>query len=164
MPSRTPNAAVRAFIDPLQRLVSALSGDGRFVVTPRPPYRQGVVYVASLNNGEGMSLGQAGRLYADVRFEILETGAAPDRGRRTVYRCAERSYIYRLAVSGSDVWAMHWHPNGRSACTRPHIHMPPDPKRHLVGPHHDFEHAVAWAIEWGAPIRKSPATLWVEAR
>ncbi len=76
------------------------------------------------------------------------------------WRITTVAYRYRLALLGSDLFRIHWHPGGRSPVTYPHLHAglagPEDMvgkslDAHLPVPRLPFEFAVQWAIEVGVP-------------
>lgn len=52
---------------------------------------------------------------------------------------------------------MHWHPDGRSNVTDPHLHRQPDTKLHWPTPRMSFETAVRWCMTEGAPMTCSAA-------
>jgi len=71
-----------------------------------------------------------------------------------LFRCSTRGYNYKLSTPrGADLWRIHWHPDGASPARGPHLHMPPDLERHLPTGRSTFEHAVAWLVEYDAPLR-----------
>ena len=69
--------------------------------------------------------------------------------------------MYSLTRSGEEIWAMHWHPDGNSDYSEPHLHIPAiGGKSHLPAPRMTFEEAVLWTIRSGAePARDDWETL-----
>lgn len=108
-----------------------------------------------LNCGNGVELRQIGTFYASMQFEVVESiPAEHDEEHQGEYRCSARGYNYKLATPrGSDLWRVHWHPDGPSPAKGPHLQ--PDLDRHLPTGRITFENAVEWLVEYDAPLRCS---------
>ena len=158
MPGRTPQEAVQAFLRPFTEGLKLLEGHARITVTPRSPYRKGVVYRWSLNDERGLELSNTGTFYASMNFEVIDSVPAEhDEEHQGLYRCTTRGYNYKLSTPrGADLWRMHWHPVGTSPEKGPHLHLPPDLTRHLPTGRFTFEHALTWLAEYDAPLRVAP--------
>ncbi|MGH3863832.1 hypothetical protein [Actinokineospora sp.] len=155
MPGRTPEEAVDQFLGPLRRALKVLDGHARITLAAKGGFRKGQPYEWTLNAGQGMSLTQTGTFFASMRFEIVDSNPDEhDEGHKGKFRCSTRAYNYKLATPrGSDLWRIHWHPVGVSPAKEPHIHLPPDLGRHLPTGRITFEKAIAWMIEYDAPLR-----------
>ncbi|MCA1672925.1 MAG: hypothetical protein LC799_12265 [Actinobacteria bacterium] len=164
MPGATPAEAVREFIAPLQAAlgcvargkISHTSGGGN----PKP----GQQHQWSLNDGGGARLrrradfpmpGQL-ELHASMYWRVIKD----EREGYGPYRVTTTGYDYSLVI-GDDVelWAMHWHGQGRSHEIKPHLHLgdtilsdraPVTSRSHLRTGRMTFETAIRWAITWGA--------------
>lgn len=156
MPGRTPEDAVRAFLTPFQAGLCVLDGHAKITIAGKKgPFRKGHVYEWSLNSHNGMKLAQTGTFYASMHFEVVDsTPDEHDEEHQGCFRCSTRAYNYKLSTPrGSDLWRMHWHPEGVSPAKGPHIHLPPDLDRHLPTGRMAFESALVWLIEFDAPLR-----------
>jgi len=131
-----------------------LDGFAQFLVSPKSGgFRKGEEYGWWLNGPDGMPLKGLGTLHAQMWFEIID--ADPEKYEKPL-RVTTRGYRYRLAdQSGPDRWRAHWHPNGKSDATFPHIHMPPD-YGHFMLPRITFENVIQWCVQLGAPLRCTP--------
>lgn len=164
MPGATPAAAVSEFIAPLQAALGCIA-HGKISLSPggRQP-RLGQQHEWSLNNGGGVVLRRragfslSGELefHASMYWRVIEDkrdGYGP-------YRVTTTGYDYSLVAGEStELWAMHWHAQGRSHEIRPHLHLgdqiladhaPVTSKSHLRTGRMTFETAIRWAITWGA--------------
>jgi hypothetical protein len=152
MPGRTPRDAVEAFLTPLRDALRLLEGVAKLQVSPKGGYRKEVRYSWALNGADGMDLGAVGRFIASMEFEIVDTDPTKNEYGHPL-RVTARSYHYKLrGRDGQDQWRMHWHPEGRSRITVPHLHRPPDLKQHWPTGRMTLENAVAWCIESGARV------------
>jgi hypothetical protein len=152
MPGRTPQEAVVAFLEPLREALKVLDATTKISVAHKGGYRVGVEYAWVLNSGLGVQVGEAGHLVAEMSFEIIECDPATNEFGHP-YRVSTRSYHYKLrSPGGEDRWRMHWHPKGHSPVTYPHLHLPPDLKRHFPCERTTFEKAILWCAELGAPL------------
>lgn len=145
MPGRTPAAAYRSFIEPLEAAIACL-GPAKLVVSPGGRADTSREHSWSLNEpGTGMAFpgGYLFRAQMSYRFVEHEEG----------WRVTTLSYMYSLHLLGEECWAMHWHPNGMSSETGPHMHIGIpgvyDRKAHLASPRMTLETAVEWVIAAG---------------
>jgi hypothetical protein len=156
MPGRTPQEAVAAFLEPLRDALRVLDAVTNLSVSPKRGYREGVRYTWVLNGDTGVMLGPAGTFIASMQFEIVSCDPATNEFGYP-FRVSTRGYWYKLRSSaGYDEWRMHWHPEGDSPVAFPHLHLPPNLKRHLPSERITFEKAIAWCAEYGAPLTCSP--------
>jgi len=156
MPGRTPEEAVHAFLDPFRDALGLFKGVAKLAVAPRS-MRRGGSYRWSINAEQGVELGSIGTFHASMNFQIVDSVPSEhDEEHQGRFRCSSRGYNYKLQTPrGSDLWRMHWHPDGVSTEAGPHVHLPPDLKRHLPTSRMTLEHALGWLIEFDAPLRVS---------
>lgn len=141
---------------PFQRGLKVLDGFAKLAIGGKKgSYRKGQAYNWSINGGDGMRLGQAGKFYASMQFEVVDSNPTEhDDEHQGSFRCSTRGYNYKLSTPrGHDLWRLHWHPAGRSPEKGPHMHLPPDLDRHLPVGRITFEQALKWLIEYDAPLR-----------
>lgn len=151
MPGRTPQNAVDDFLRPLREAVRVLDGHCQFVIPRKGGFHKDVDYMWTLNSPKGMHLGTWGNFQAQMQFRIIDADReqhdAPLRVTTLGYR-----YHHRRP-DGTDSWRIHWHPHGRSPVKGPHLHLPPTYDEHLPTGRITFEKAIAWCVDWGAPLR-----------
>lgn len=153
MPGRTAPDAFQAFLEPLISAVSVL-GQAKIVVSPGGRQASDIDHSWTLNGERGYS-SRAWHFEAAMKYRIIQDGR-PTYG---PWRVTTRAYRYRLAVAGEDVFRMHWHPDGNSPVTGPHMHVAFAPashvgdslREHLPGERQTFENAIRWAIAAGLP-------------
>ena len=87
------------------------------------------------------------------------------------WRVKTHGYRYRLALHGTHLWRLHWHPTVTSGYDLPHVHLnfdapPGEVPLETMGLHHPtgrmtFEDAVEWVFNMGIkPARDDfPAVL-----
>jgi hypothetical protein len=143
VPGASPYKAVEAFLAPLERAVACL-GTGKIVVSPGGRATTGKTHVWSLNGGDGLVLrGDAAgcRFLASMHYRIIPTDSEKYDILEGRWRVTTSAYLYEFrATDNAKLWAMHWHPAGKSHATFPHL---PTPRQTL-------ESAVQWCIEMGA--------------
>ena len=118
---RTPYDAVRAFIRPLQQSLSCIS---RAAFDIRGGYHPGPEHPLTLAGGEPVRLSGAARLSfsVEMRYRIVADPAVAAHR----WRVLPSMYVYTIYGSGDRVLlAYHWHPQGRSPVTTPHLHLGP---------------------------------------
>ena len=116
MVARSARAAEDAYQARHQRALLCLTP----TVLGRVPAPADAPVVLSLNRGEPARLpGPSGlALAVQVRFRPQQRGDGRDWTAETV------GYIYALVgPDGEDLLAYHWHPEGLSRVTRPHVHI-----------------------------------------
>jgi hypothetical protein len=152
---RTPAEAVRAFLDPIQQALACIA-PGKITVSGgglNPVL--GKQYSWGLNNGAGAELLSDGpdlTLFAAMYWKLIED----DRDGYGPLRISTLGYEYSLVTgTNTELWALHWHPAGRSWEKRPHLHLgdvlltdasPVDSKTHLPTGRMTFENAIRWAV------------------
>jgi hypothetical protein len=109
---RTPNAAVKAFVAPIQEALG-LFASGKVTVDT---YSPGVVGILTFNRDEVVKLrgGKVG-LSVSMQYRIIETDE-PDRG---PFKVSTVGYMYDLVLDGTAVYEYHWHPISDSHEVRP---------------------------------------------
>ncbi len=96
--------------------------------------------------------GVVGRFIAAMEFEIIDTDPTKNEFGHP-FRVTTRSYHYKLRGRDDvDLWRMHWHPEGRSWTTTPHLHRPPDLKQHWPTGRLTLENAIGWCVQSGASV------------
>lgn len=119
MASKTPREAAWAFIEPLQRSLSC--------VTPGVlnyaggNYPSDVPHVLYIGRGDPVQLpGEAGiSLTFQMQYRLLAAG-----DERGVWNAQIAGYLYGFDdAEGREILAYHWHPDGRSAERKPHLHL-----------------------------------------
>ncbi len=164
MPGATPASAVQAFIAPLQQAFSCVA-QGKISIRrggSRPKVGQEQQW--SLNDGgaavlhkrPGFPLSGQLELYASMYWRVIED----DREGYGPYRVTTTGYDYSLVIGEKDeLWAMHWHAQGRSHEVKPHLHLgdkllsdnaPVTSSSHLRTGRMTFETAIRWAVACGA--------------
>ncbi|MGH3355691.1 MAG: hypothetical protein ACRDOJ_07305 [Nocardioidaceae bacterium] len=152
MPGDNPQEAVTAFLQPLKAALGVLDGRGVIAVPRQGLWVKYRAYSWVLNAGQGMKLGGIGTLHASMKFQVIETDPATNDFGKPL-RVTTLAYNYKLEPpGGSDLWRMHWHPDGRSEVREPHLHTPPDLDVHRPCDRMTFETAIRWCIEDGAPL------------
>lgn len=154
MPGATPYQAVEAFLAPIEQALACL-GTGKVVVSPRGRADTSKTHSWSLNGGQGIVLrGRAAgsRFLASMHYRIIPTDPEKYDIAQGRWRITTSAYLYEFrAADNAKLWAMHWHPTGKSHATFPHLHLyTVRPDGHFVTPRQTLESAVQWCIEMGA--------------
>lgn len=153
MPGRTAQQAVDDFLEPLRRAVSTLAGHSQIAVVRKGRYVLEQEYVWQLNAGRGMSWPAVGTFLASMNFRIVEADPTHHDAQPGDLRVTTAQYHYHFKDPDDHAkWRMHWHPEGRSYVTEPHLHRLPDTKIHWSTPRMSFETAVRWCMTEGAPL------------
>lgn len=125
MAGKTPSEAVQHFLDPLQQALSCvtrevLSVGGGYYASPadNPQHR----HVLMITNSPAV-LGRDGRFALKLiqHYRVVEY-----EGARGPWQVSTVAYYYTLAMTASpahEILGYHWHPQGRSAVTYPHLHL-----------------------------------------
>lgn len=147
MPGRTPHEACENYLEPLRLAASCLSS-AAFIVL-HGERRLGARLYWELN-GDSLQLttadGGAVAIVARQVVEVVECDPEKHEGR---YRVSTRAYEYSLNLDGEDQFRFDWHPDGRSDEGRPHIHTPPNMRRHWIGGRQTFEDFIENCVEAG---------------
>jgi hypothetical protein len=154
VPGASPYQAVEAFLAPLERAVACL-GTGKIVVSPGGRATTGKTHLWNLNGGDGLVLrGDAAgcRFLASMHYRVVPTDPEKYEVEQGRWRVTTLAYLYEFRTpDNAKLWAMHWHPAGRSHATFPHLHLySVRPDGHFVTPRQTLESAVQWCIEMGA--------------
>lgn len=153
MPGRTPSDAFRTFIDPIQEAASCL-GQVKLTVSPGGQSAPGVTHAWSLNAERGQVFRGGWHFEAQMHYEF-EQGAFSRE-----WKVRTRGYRYQLALRGTHLWRLHWHPTTNSSYDLPHVHLNLGRPGELVEPslnkHHPtgrmtFEDAVEWVFNAEIP-------------
>ena len=158
MPGRSPAEAFNAFIDPLAEAVSCL-GAAKIVPSPGGRAVPNVVHAWALNGETGMAFPGGWHFEAQMHYEIVQRPVSRE------WRVKTHGYRYRLALRGTHLWRLHWHPTVTSGYHLPHLHMnlgrPGDVPLETMSQHHPtgrmtFEDAVEWIFRVGIePAREN---------
>ena len=159
MRGASPYQAVEAFLAPLERAVACL-GTGKIVVSPGGRATTGKTHVWSLNGGDGLVLrGDAAgcRFVASMHYRIIPTDAEKYDVQEGRWRVTTSAYLYEFrAPDNVKLWAMHWHPAGKSHAMFPHLHLYTVRRDgHFATARQTLESAVQWCIEMGAEPQNS---------
>lgn len=116
MAGQTPSEALHNFLDPLKRAVSCVLV-GKINHTGAPTDQDGRLVLDQELSGTGGTRLSMAQSYRIVQTEDQERGP---------WKARTRAYTYTLeSGQGPEMVAFHWHPEGRSLVTRPHMHLGP---------------------------------------
>jgi hypothetical protein len=112
----------------------------------------GKTHLWSLNGGDGLVLrGDAAgcRFLASMHYRIIPTDPEKYDVEQGRWRVTTSAYLYEFRTpDNAKLWAMHWHPAGKSHATFPHLHLyTVRSDGHFVTPRQTLESAVQWCIE-----------------
>lgn len=104
-----------------------------------------------INGSRGVVGAKGWHFNGEMRYKFTTDCDGPARWRVTTL-----GYRYRLSLQGREIFLFHWHPNGRSPETNPHIHVRVDGvadslDKHLVCERTTLEQAIRYSIELGFP-------------
>ena len=121
MAGDTPAEAVRSLVDRVQRAISCLT---RAVVDVRGGYwPSDEPHALTLGAGDPVPIQAAQGLHLSVRLRYRVIQAEPPRG---PWQTTTVAYEYRLSDRDDrEIVAYHWHPEGMSHVTTPHLHLGP---------------------------------------
>lgn len=159
MPGRTPAEAVKAFLEPIEKALACVATAK--ITVPRgglsPQVEQHHQW--TINDGAGVELLTDGPdlfLFAAMYWKVI----TDERDGYGPYRVKTLGYDYSLVQGeNTELWAIHWHPSGRSWEKHPHLHLgdallartaPVSSKTHLFTGRMTFENAIRWAVDFGA--------------
>jgi hypothetical protein len=115
---RTPAEAVGAFIGPLQQALDCLTPtvlnvSGGYFAADRP-------HALTLGDGDPVALQGSERLGLSVaqNYRLVEF-----EGPRGPWKVQTIAYFYELRRGDHELLAYHWHPQGASRYTSPHLHL-----------------------------------------
>ena len=119
MPARSPREALQRFVVPIQRTLSCLTSS---VVLHTGAAISDTPHFLRLSDDPAL-IGQDRRFTLQVRLRYyvvrLDGDADP-------WQVQTRDYAYTLSwrrEPGENILAYHWHPDGRSPITFPHLHL-----------------------------------------
>jgi hypothetical protein len=121
MAEKNPAEAVNNYRDLLQRAISCVTDAvinvrGGYYVSERPHF-------LTIGDGESVKLDSNSdlRLSISQRYRIIRA-----EGRRASWEISTVGYEYSLmSSSDQEIIAYHWHPEGQSEATYPHLHLGP---------------------------------------
>lgn len=162
MPGHTPYEAVQNYRDPIIRALTTLNPTA-FLIPGRHSYNYQVGAAGYWRLGDENDLrltpadsDRSMRFRAEQAYQIVECDPQRHEPELGGYRVTTTMYAYELLVNDCMVWAMHWHPDGKSDEYRPHFHIagcddqPFSARDHLPSGRHTVEDAVEWCITHGA--------------
>jgi hypothetical protein len=139
----------------------ACLGTGKIVVSPGGRATTAKTHLWSLNGGDGLVLrGDAAgcRFLASMHYRIIPTDPEKYDVQEGRWRVTTSAYLYEFRTpDNAKLWAMHWHPAGRSHATFPHLHLyTVRPDGHFPTPRQSLESAVHLCIEMGGGAAERP--------
>lgn len=155
MAGRNPAEAFENFIAPVERAISTL-GPAKITLSPRGRSAPDLDHVWTLNGTNGFVAKHGWHFEAFMNYRIVrsEGDAGP-------WKITTTGYRYRLALTGQDLFRLHWHPIGKSHVDFPHLHAaiatgsPAESlDAHLETDRMSLERALAWAFELGLPAAR----------
>lgn len=165
MPARTSHAAVIEFRDALRRALACVTDAVLQLESYRPTDR---ALVATLNQGDPLSLDSPSEIFLVLR---LQYRIVQDQSPYGTWAARIAAYYYALQdARDNELLAYHWHPEGRSRVTQPHLHVgrtPDLPSRvHLPTGKIGLEDVLQLAIEgFGvAPRRTNWEAIFQQTR
>lgn len=156
MPGRTPSEAFQAFIEPIVEVVSCL-GHGKVVPSSGGRSTPNRVHAWALNGATGMAFTGGWHFEAQMHYEIRQRPVSGEWHVKTL------GYRYRLALHGTHLWRIHWHPTVTSGYHLPHVHMNLDGAIGEVRPDTLDQHyptgrmTLEDAVEWVLNVSIQPA-------
>jgi hypothetical protein len=120
MAGRTPKEAVQNFLDPLRQALSCVTHEVLYIRSGTDP--SSAPYALMLNNS-AVSLRRDRHFTLEViqHYRLIETEA-----QRGPWKVQTVAYYYTLSETGDnlrEILGYHWHPQGRSWVTYPHLHL-----------------------------------------
>lgn len=123
MAGSNPAEATRNFVGPIQRALSC-------VTLSQVRVSEGGYQPSTTGEPHGLLLDKRGevwlsgperpRLFVNIGYDVVRSDD-PERG---PWKVSTRSYRYHvLTADGTESVLYHWHPDGKSHVTRPHMHM-----------------------------------------
>jgi hypothetical protein len=149
---KTPTAAVKAFIAPIQDALG-LFASGKVTADS---YKSDVEGVLTFNGGEVVKLrgGNNVGLSVSMRYRIVQTDE-PGRG---PWKVSTVGYMYEMQLDGTTLYDYHWHPISASHEVRPHLHCSKVGKGHIPTGRVMIEDVLNLAVELGA--KPNNMTRW----
>lgn len=151
MPGRTPNEAFTAFMEPLREAASCL-GQVKLVISNGGHSVPDKVHAWTLNGEIGKVFAGGWRFEAQMHYRFDQLAFSKQWKVRTL------GYRYQLALQGTHLWRIHWHPTTNSGYDLPHAHINfgtiGDLPKPSLNEHHPtgrmtFEDAIEWVFNRG---------------
>jgi hypothetical protein len=121
VPERTAAEAFEGHLRPLRRAISCVT-QTIFTYPAIHPRRSELVDVL-LGSGEPVRLRGPDRIHLRLRMRVRLSQLGPPRG---PWEAETAAYEYRLSDEDDrEILAYHWHPDGQSHVTTPHLHLGP---------------------------------------
>jgi hypothetical protein len=141
---KTPAAAVKAFVAPIQDALG-LFASGKVLVDT---YKADTVGILTFNGGEVVKLrgGNKVGLSVSMQYQIVEV----DDAERGPWKVSTVGYMYDLLLDGKALYEYHWHPISKSHEVRPHLHCSAVEKCHIPTGRIMIEDVLNLAIRYGA--------------
>ena len=148
MPGRTPREAFESFVEPLKGAVSCL-GQAKLVPSSAGMTEPDITHVLGLNQERGMTFPGGWHFEAQLHYALMQGAISRE------WKVKTLGYRYRLALRGTHLWRLHWHPTVTSDYQLPHVHLnlagPGEVPIETMGDHHPtgrmtFEDAVEWIL------------------
>lgn len=119
MPGDTPKEAVEQFLQPLRRVLACVTSG--FLNVRGGYYPSETPHTAFIGQGLPVPLAGLGRLKLRFahQYRVVETP-----GERGPWKVRTAGYYYSLDdADDHEIIAYHWHPEGESPVTFPHLHI-----------------------------------------
>lgn len=136
-------------MEPIQRAASCL-GPVKIITSPGGRTEPNRTHSWTLNAEKGVGLGNGWHFEAQMHYRLLQRPVSRE------WRVTTEGYRYRLALHGTHLWRIHWHPTLTSDYHLPHVHLnlttpPGEVGTDLMGQHHPtgrmtFEDALEWVF------------------
>lgn len=154
MAGKTPAAAVKAFVAPIQEALG-LFASGKVLVDT---YKADTVGILTFNSGEVVKLrgGNKVGLSVSMQYQIVEV----DDAERGPWKVSTVGYMYDLLLDEKALYEYHWHPISKSHEVRPHLHCSAVEKCHIPTGRIMIEDVLNLAIRYGA--KPNTTKLWKE--
>ncbi len=120
MAGRKPHEAVTNYLEPLRKAISCITRSG-LQVTSRDQLNK--VHALTLNRGSAVPLRGRRDLTLNIRqgYRIEEA-----EGELGPYEVSTAAYAYIIGdAEEREILTYHWHPEGPSHITEPHLHLGP---------------------------------------
>lgn len=156
MPGRTPQEAFKAFVEPLQAGISCIA-QAKVCASKGGKDALGTLHSLYLTGSPRRYVPLSGvplEFCGFMEYELIETGGKGD----DRYRVTTKGYGYSIrTLQGERLVSWHWHPDGLSHETRPHMHLEEgligksdhtNSKKHLIDERVTFETVVRNIIEF----------------
>lgn len=157
MPGRNPHEAYKSFLGPIQFAVSCVA-QAKVMVSRGGQKETDRRHSLTINNGDEVDLGRGLRLWASIDYTFL-----PIEGGGFRWKVRTLAYRYNIYDGEKELLSFHWHPDGRSPLTTPHVHLgaPTLSKTGLITPH---THLPTGRVSFESVVRLLITELGVKPR